>query len=74
VLKKGGLGFVGGGYGRGVPDGVIAEIAGESRVLNDRLGRRRVTLDELKALLAGEHLEKTTRIIEEGGVWLLMRK
>jgi len=42
VLKPGGLAFVGGGYGKDVPQALIDEIAEESRILNDALGRRRV--------------------------------
>ena len=74
VLKSGGLGFVGGGYGKDVPQKVIDEIANESRVLNDRLGRRRVTIDELNGLLADTGLSEKARIIEEGGVWILIQK
>jgi len=74
VLAPGGLAFVGGGYGAGIPQTVIDSIAAESRNLNDRLGRRRVTLDELKALVASQGLTEATQISQEGGVWLLVRK
>ncbi len=74
VLKPGGLGFVGGGYGKGVPQKTIDEIADESRILNDRLGRRRVTIAELNKLLVDTYLSQKAHIIEEGGVWILMRK
>ena len=46
VLAPGGLAFVGGGYGAGIPQSVIDRIAKESRRLNDRLGRRRVTIGD----------------------------
>ena len=74
VARPGGLAFVGGGYGKGVPQEVIDEIADESRVLNDRLGRRRVSIEELKHLLERAGLSKKARIVEEGGVWILIRK
>jgi len=74
VLKPGALAFVGGGYGKDVPTEVIAEIAEESRVLNDRLGRRRVNIGELEKLLISVGLDKKARILEEGGVWILLRK
>jgi probable selenium-dependent hydroxylase accessory protein YqeC len=74
VLDSGGLAFVGGGYGAGIPQGVIDSIAEESRVLNDRLGRRRVTLDELKSLIESQGLTEATQICQDGGVWLLTRK
>ena len=74
MLKPGGLSFIGGGYGKGVPQEIIDEIADESRLLNDRLGRKRVTIDELKAVLNGSGLSQNARVIEEGGVWVLIRK
>jgi ubiquinone/menaquinone biosynthesis C-methylase UbiE len=74
VLRPGGLAFVGGGYGKYVPQEVIDEIADESRVLNDRLGRQRVTIDQIKRLLTAVGLDKKSRIVEEGGVWILIGK
>jgi probable selenium-dependent hydroxylase accessory protein YqeC len=73
MLTPGGLAFVGGGYGASIPQRVIDSISEESRILNDRLGRRRVTLDELRTILRDNGLEEKTSIIEDGGVWLLMR-
>jgi ubiquinone/menaquinone biosynthesis C-methylase UbiE len=74
IMKPGGLGFVGGGYGKGAPQGIIDEIAEESRILNDRLGRRRVTIEELKDLLSDAGLSNRASLIEEGGIWILLRK
>jgi probable selenium-dependent hydroxylase accessory protein YqeC len=74
VLASGGLAFVGGGYGKGMSQKEIEAIAEESRVLNDRLGRRHVALDELKSIIESQSLAGVTQISEEGGVWLLMRK
>ena len=74
VLKPGALAFVGGGYGRDVPSEIITEIAEESRILNDRLGRRRVSVYELQELLTAIGLDKQAHIVTEGGVWMLLRK
>jgi probable selenium-dependent hydroxylase accessory protein YqeC len=74
VLAPGGAAFVGGGYGAGIPQEVIDKIADESRILNDRLGRRRVTLGELKTVIESQGLSKATQISEKGGVWLVIRK
>ena len=74
ALKDGGMAFVGGGYGKGILQELIDEIAGESRVLNDRLGRRRVSIEELKGLIKESGLVANCRIVEEGGVWLVIRK
>lgn len=74
VLKKGGLAFVGGGYGKGIPQQVIDEITEESRVLNERLGRRWFNIKELEELARKSQLTNNCKIIEEGGVWLNIRK
>jgi len=74
VLKKGGIAFVGGGYGKGTPQEIIDEIAGESRILNDRLGRIRVSVNELEKMIGRSGLKPHTRVIEEGGLWLLINK
>ena len=74
VLAPGGMAFVGGGYGEGIPQSVIDGIADESRVLNDRLGRRRVTLGELKTVIESQCLTEAAQICEDGGVWLIVRK
>jgi ubiquinone/menaquinone biosynthesis C-methylase UbiE len=73
LLTPGGLAFVGGGYGKDVPDALIDEIADESRLLNDKLGRRRISVAELRTLLESRGLGEKTQIIEEGGVWLEIR-
>lgn len=74
VLKPCGLAFVGGGYGKDTPQSLIDEIAEESRILNDRLGRRRVSIEDLRKLLGRAGLADKTCIMEEGGVWLEIRK
>ena len=74
VLGPGGLAFVGGGYGKGIPKQLIDDIHDESRVLNKRLGRGWVTREELEAMLARTNLAGNCRIEEEGGIWLILRK
>jgi len=74
VLAMGGVALVGGGYGKYTPPEIINGIADESRVLNDRIGRRRVSLDQLRLLLHTQNLDYQTRISEEGGVWLIIKK
>ena len=74
VLKEDGLAFVGGGYGRNTPQELIDEIADESRDLNDRLGRRRVTEGEVTTMVNKAGLTSHTRIEKEGGLWLAIQR
>lgn len=73
VLAPGGLGVLGGGYGPSTPQGVISRIAETSRRLNQALGRRRISLQELQGEARRAGL-KRWEIREEGGLWLLIRK
>ena len=74
VLKPGGMAFVGGGYGKDIPLELIAEIADESRELNDRLGRIRVGVEELKEIIKRSQLAERCSIVEKGGLWVYIRK
>jgi SAM-dependent methyltransferase len=74
ILKENGLAFIGGGYGKNTPQGLIDEIADESRDLNDRLGRRRVTEGEVRTMVNKAGLTSHTRIEKEGGLWLVIQK
>jgi SAM-dependent methyltransferase len=74
VLKKGGMAFVGGGFGKDTPNELIYEIADESRELNDRLGRRRISVKELEEIIRRAALDDRCRIVEEGGMWVIIRK
>ncbi len=74
VLKPGGMAFVGGGYGKDIPLELIAEIADESRELNDRLGRVRVGVEELKEIIKRSQLAERCSIVEKGGLWVYIRK
>jgi SAM-dependent methyltransferase len=67
VLKEGGLAFVGGGYGKDTPQALIDEIADESRDLSDRLGRKRVTEEEVKTMVNKAGLASHAEIKKEGG-------
>jgi ubiquinone/menaquinone biosynthesis C-methylase UbiE len=74
VLKEDGTAFIGGGYGKATPQALIDEIAHESRDLNDRLGRRRVTVGEVKGMVKKAGLSDHGRIEREGGLWLVIKK
>ena len=54
--------------------GVKITIADESRELNNRLGKRRVSIKELKRIIRKSKLADKCEIKEEGGVWLTIKK
>lgn len=74
VLKEDGIAFIGGGYGKATPQALIDEIAHTSRDLNDRLGRRRVTVGEVKDMVKKAGLSDHAGIEKEGGLWLVIKK
>jgi len=74
VLKERGLGFIGGGYGKDTPQALIDEIADVSRDLNNRLGRIRVTVDDVQNMVTRSGLTSQAEIQKEGGLWLIIRK
>lgn len=74
VLKKDGLAFIGGGYGKDTPQALIDEIADESRHLNDQLGRKRVTEEEVKNMVNKAGLTSHAGVEKEGGLWLIIHK
>ena len=74
VLKKGGFAFVGGGHGKGVPQGIIDQIADELRKLQKKLGGRWLSIRELQEIVSSSQLADNCKIVEEGGAWLNIRK
>jgi SAM-dependent methyltransferase len=74
ILKEDGLAFIGGGYGKNTPQVLIDEIADESRDLNDRLRRKRVTEGEVTTMVNKAGLASQAKIEKEGGLWLLIQK
>ena len=73
VLRPGGFGWVGGGYGPATPEAVIAPIAERSKALNDAIGKRRVTEEEARALVSEAGLDRCARVSAAGGLWIEVR-
>ena len=74
VLNEGGMAFVGGGFGKDTPSETIHEISDESRKLNDLLGRKRVTVEDLESIIDRAGLADSARIVKDGGLWVIVRK
>ncbi len=72
VLRPGGFGWAGGGYGPLTPSKVIGPLAARSRRLNEELGKRRMTVEKCKTLLARAGLSSCSKVSTEGGLWIEM--
>ena len=74
LLSPGGLVFAGGGYGAYTPPEIIDRLAAESRRLNYALGRKFFSREEFEQAVADSGLAAQSRIIEEGGLWVIINK
>lgn len=74
ILRPGGIGFIGGGFGAFTPNALIDEITVESKRLNDRLGKRWISRTELEKMVTEADLGSCSRIVEDGGLWLVLEK
>ncbi len=73
MLRPGGFGWVGGGYGPRTPPEVIRPLADRSRELNARIGKRRVHADRVRSLVDEAGLGGRARVVERGGLWIEVR-
>ncbi len=74
VLRPGGVGFVGGGFGKYTPNSVLLDLGRRSRELNLSIGKMEMSEDVLRKLVADSNLEARVTVIDEGGLWAIMRK
>ena len=74
ILNPKGMAILGGGYGDRTPRELIAEIASESKILNDRLGRKWFSKDELTNILVRNNLINNSVLIDAGGLWIRISK
>ena len=74
VLRKNGMAFIGGGFGKFTPNKIIKEIGKRSRDLNLRIGKTEVMEDQLRQSMKKNNMEGKVEIITEGGLWVLMKK
>ncbi len=74
ILNPGGWALLGGGYGPLTPPEEISGIAEESKRLNYQLGKKWISKGELKKMVREAGMERYSEILEEGGLWLLLRK
>ena len=73
VLKPGGMGAHGGGFGAGASDALIESLLPEARALNDRLGKKRLSRADVRQIAENAGLA-FFRIASEHGLWLFWEK
>ena len=74
TLRRAGMAFVGGGFGKHTPPEVISQIGKRSEQLNTAVGRVRVTVESVRDQLRACHLEGKSEITTVGGLWVVMKK
>ena len=74
VLDADGLAFIGGGYGKDTPQALIDKISEESRVLNNKLGRKRFRIEDFERIVVRSGLGDHCNIVEQGGLWVVIKK
>ncbi len=74
VLRRDGIAFIGGGFGKFTPETVIKKIGKRSRDLNLKIGKIEVNEDQLRHVIRTSNVKGNVTIVSEGGLWLLMRK
>lgn len=73
VLKPGGMGAHGGGFGAGASDELIESLLPEARELNNRLGKKRLSRADVRQIADSAGLT-SWRIAAEHGLWLYWEK
>jgi hypothetical protein len=74
TLRRAGIAFVGGGFGKHTPPELIGQIGKRSEQLNTAVGRVRVTVESVRDQLRACHLEKKSEMTTDGGLWVVIRK
>jgi len=74
VLRPSGVAFVGGGFGKYTPNSVLLELGKQSRELNVSIGKIEMTEQSLRKLLTDSGVVSKSKIINEGGLWVILTK
>ena len=73
TLRKGGIAFVGGGFGKYTPPEVIHQIGKRSEQLNLAMGKVRVTVERVREQVQSGNPEVEFEITTDGGLWVVMK-
>jgi hypothetical protein len=74
ILKRDGMAFIGGGFGKFTPGTLIKDIGRRSRDLNLKIGKIEISEEKLYQDIQKSNLKGKIEVISEGGLWVLMKK
>lgn len=74
VLKPGGVGAYGGGFGAGAPEELIESLLPKARELNNKLDKKRLSEDEVKKIVKMANLNSGVHIAQKHGLWVYWKK
>jgi hypothetical protein len=74
TLRRGGIAFVGGGFGKYTPPKVIRQIGRRSEQLNLAMGKVRVTVESVREQVRESRPAGEFEITTDGGLWVVMKK
>ncbi|MBT3349770.1 MAG: class I SAM-dependent methyltransferase [Nitrospinaceae bacterium] len=74
VLKPGGVGAHGGGFGAGAPDELIESLLPKARELNSKLDKKRLSEEDVKSIAKKANINSDVRIAREHGLWVYWKK
>ena len=74
VLRPGGLGAHGGGFGASAPDALVESLLPAARELNDRLGKKRLSRAEAEAVARRAGIGASARVASRRGLWIYWEK
>ncbi|MGB9627729.1 MAG: hypothetical protein ACPL6D_03620 [Thermodesulfobacteriota bacterium] len=73
VLKKGGMAFIGGGFGKLTPEEVRRKIGDRSRELNLQIGKVVVNQEKIREEVEKSCFKGNVEFISEGGLWVVLK-
>ena len=74
VMSKNGMAFIGGGFGKYTPEGMIQKIGKRSRNLNLQIGKVEVKEETLRQEIEKSGVKGTWEILSEGGLWVVIKR
>ncbi|MCX7857995.1 MAG: hypothetical protein N2513_08490 [Deltaproteobacteria bacterium] len=74
ILNEKGVAVIGGGFGALTPSCILESIKERSKILNSKLGKIDIARETVWSAVKSAKLEGYATLIEEGGLWLILKK